>query len=388
VNVVHVLTRLLKAGSEENTLVSCRHQVAQGHDVTLVHGAEFDRDVRATAERAGVRVIELRTLVHPIAPRDDYRAWLELARLLRQLRADVVHTHQSKAGVIGRLAARRAHVPIVVHGVHILPFVHVSRAKAALYVAAERICAANTDAFVSVSPALRAAYLAHGIGRADRHFVAYSAMDVGRFQGARPATDWAELLGVAPAQPRPPTAVMLAAFEPRKRHLELVRALPAAFAGLRDWRVVFAGQGELEPAVRALVAELGLADRVRFAGFRADPEAVVALADACLLTSMREGLPRVLVQYVAAGKAVVASELPGLDEVVADGTSAVITPSDDVSAAAAAVARLLADPAERARLEAGARAIDVTRWSPAAMNARIDEVYRLCRARKGLAVAA
>jgi glycosyltransferase involved in cell wall biosynthesis len=244
-----------------------------------------------------------------------------------------------------------------------------------MYVAAEQFCARFTDAFINVSPSVRDTCIERGIGSPGRHFVAFSAMDIARFRSPSPPEDWRQLLNVAEGAEPPPTAVMLAAFEPRKRQLELIRALPKAFAAIPDWRLLFAGEGETLSESRALVEMLGLKDRVRFAGYRQDPEAIIALADVCLLTSRREGMPRVLVQYVAAGKPCVVSDLPGLEDVVRDGVSAMITSGRDVGAAANAVARLLVDPVERARLAAGAAAIDVEAWSPERMNARIRDAY-------------
>ncbi len=372
--VVHVLTRLLRAGSEENTLFTCRAQVAAGHRVLLAHGREYDPAVVARA-RDVCEVVEVPELVHPLSPRDDPRALSALVRLYRRVAADVVHTHQSKAGVLGRVAARIAGTPVVVHGVHILPFTGVGPVQAAVYVAAERLCAPFTHAFVNVSPSVRDEGLRRGLGRPADHFVAWSAMEVDRFKQAEPPEDWRELLGVAPGAPRPPTAVMLAAFEPRKRHAELVRALPAAFAGLDDWRVVFAGQGAEEARVRALVGELGLADRVRFAGFRPDPERLVHMADVGLLTSEREGLPRVVVQFAAAGRPVVVTAVPGIEDVLVPGVSGVLVGAQEVDSAARETARLLADPAARADLARGAATVEVDRWSPASMDRSMREAY-------------
>lgn len=376
--IVHVLTRLLRAGSEENTLFSCRAQTAAGAQVVLVHGQEFDP---AVAERArGVcEVIRLDSLVHPISPAADIRATRDLVGLLRARRADVVHTHQSKAGVLGRVAGRIAKVPAIVHGVHILPFVNVGPAQAAIYLAAERLCAAFTGAFINVSPSVRDVCVDRGIGARRDHFVAYSAMEIERFRGAEPPQDWRSLLGVEAGAPKPPTALMLAAFEPRKRHLEVLRALPAAFAGLPDWRILFAGAGPEEDAVRGLVAEMGLGDRVRFAGHRPDPEKLIALADVAFLTSEREGLPRVVVQYAAAGRAMVVSEIPGLADVVEAGVSAVVTPHADVGAAMREVARLLVDQPARARLERGAQNVPVDQWSPDNMHRSVVEAYAHAR---------
>lgn len=389
--VVHVLTRWLRAGSEENTLITAQAQAAAGWRVVIVHGRDFDPGMRDEAARmADLRCVE--AMVHPVSPFEDLCAVWTLWRLFRHLRPDVVHTHQSKAGILGRLAAALAGVPAVIHGVHIAlldPAVQKGRGRLAAHVyrGAERLCAMFTDGFISVSPAVRDACLTHGLGAPHRHRVAHSAMDVARFSNAQLPQDWRTMLNVEGNKSQPPTVVMLAAFEPRKRHLDLIAALPDAFAGLTDWRLVLAGEGTTRAAAQALTRRLNLTDRVRFVGHRTDPEAVIALADVCLLTSEREGLPRVLVQYAAAGKAMVVSDLPGVRDLVENNLSAVITPSNDVAAAAQAVAKLLANPAERARLAGKAAALDLERWSASAMMAQIDAAYaealRTSRRRKG-----
>ena len=248
--IVHVVTRLLNAGSEENTLATCCAQRAAGHHVVLVHGQEWEAKMRqrfaAVADVFGVD-----EMVHPISPVHDARAVVALIKLFKMVRADVVHTHQSKAGILGRLAAKAAGVRRIVHGVHILPFVNVSPAKRLTYLTAERLCARFTDAFISVSPTMRDLCIANHIGAPKKHFVALSAIDVDRFKDGRAPTDWREVLDVPEGVKKPPTAVMLAAFEPRKRHLELIRSLPEAFAKLPDWRLLFAGEGETEDEARA-----------------------------------------------------------------------------------------------------------------------------------------
>ncbi len=149
--IVHVVTRLLRAGSEENTLACCRWQAEAGHEVVLVHGAEADA---APAAAAGVRCIALPEMVHPIRPYADARALAALRRLYLRLAPDVVHSHQSKAGVLGRLAADVVPEARVIHGLHLLPWAHVSGARRRVYLAAERAVAGRTDAFIGVSRAL------------------------------------------------------------------------------------------------------------------------------------------------------------------------------------------------------------------------------------------
>lgn len=373
--IVHVLTRFLKTGgSEQNTIINCREQAAEGHRVIIIHGSDFHEET-CRAAREVAEVICIDALVHPVDVVRDARALVEMTALFRRLRPQVVHTHQSKAGVLGRMAAKLADVPAIIHSVHILPFVNVSWKAAAAYKAVERFCALFTDAFISVSPSVRDAYLDAGIGRREQHFVALSAMNVERFKLAQPPEDWRELLRLEPGQSKPPTMVMVAAFEARKRQLELIRALPEAFGGFPAWRMLFVGDGELRTEAEALVQKLGLTRNVCFSGHRTDPERLIALADLCMLTSVREGLPRVLIQYTAAGKPSVVSELPGLEDIVLPDVSAVITPSDNPAAAARAAARLLSNPEDCARLAKGARTVHVDAWSPESMMQQISRAY-------------
>lgn len=385
--IVHILTRLLKAGSEENTIATCDAQRRAGHDVYLVHGHDFDPAVAKRAS-AVAELIKVDSIVHPISPINDVKASLEISRILKDLRADVVHTHQSKAGIVGRVGAALAGVPLIVHGVHILPFENVGKATELIYVTVERICARFTHVFISVSPSVRDSCLARAIGSPDQHFVAYSGMDVDRFVKAELPDDWRDVINVGPAAPRLPTALMLAAFEPRKRHLDFVKALPEAFGDDKNWRVVFAGQGETLSEVKQEVERLGLTEQVRFAGFRSDPEKLLALSDVGVLTSSREGLPRVLVQYAAAGLPAVATHIAGIEDILVDGVNGVVVPVDEVPKAAKAVAALLKDEAMRGKLAAGAQAVDVSSWRFDSMAQSIAQAYDAGFARIGSALRA
>ncbi len=372
--VAHILTRFLRAGSEENTIYNALAQADEGHDVIIVHGKDYDAGFRARFEDR-LTFVTLDSLIHSLSPSRDWRAMMDLKRLLAERHIEVVHTHQSKAGIIGRLAAKLARVPLIIHGIHILPFFNFGRVETAIFTLAERVCARMTDTYISVSPSVRRAFVERGIGKPDQHFVAFSPMEVDRFKTAIPPEDWRTLLGVAPGADKPPTVVMLSAFEPRKRHADFIRSIPAAFADVPDWRVVFAGHGTEEAAARKLVAELGLGEKVRFIGHRSDPERIIALADVCSLTSNREGLPRVLVQYAAAGKAIVATSVFGIEDILENGRTGIVVAENDVSAAVQSIANLFGDPVERDRLAAGALTIDVDQWAPAQFAIRLRSIY-------------
>ncbi len=375
--IVHVVTRLLRAGSEENTLACCRWQAEAGHEVVLVHGAEADA---ALAAAAGVRCIALPEMVHPIRPYADARALAALRRLYLRLAPDVVHSHQSKAGVLGRLAADVVPEARVIHGLHLLPWAHVSGARRRVYLAAERAVAGRTDAFIGVSRALCEAYAAAGIAPRGRLHCVRSGMDLARFREARPPPDWRSLLHLPPGAPRPPVAVMLAALEPRKRHVAFLKAFAALRRLMPEMRVILAGAGPEEARIRRTMAQLGLGDRVTLCGHRADPEALLALADISLLASEREGLPRVAVQSLAAGVPVLINDLPGIDEVLCDGVNGRILPARDPAALVSEMLDLSRSPARLAKLRQGAATSDLGAWAQARLGPDTTALYGASRA--------
>ncbi|MBD3665394.1 glycosyltransferase [Sulfitobacter aestuariivivens] len=373
-HIVHILTRLMRAGSEENTLETCRWQVAAGHRVTLVHGR--DSDVYWDWHLPhGVTRIAVSEMVHPVQPMQDLRALRALRQTLRSLDPDVIHTHQSKAGILGRMAARATPKALVVHGIHILPVDGTSATKDAFYLAAEKWVAGGTDAFIPVSRAVGQSFAEAGICDAERLHPVYSGMDLKKFTNAQRPADWRALLGVPPRGLKPPVVVMMAAFEPRKRHIPFLRAFARVAAALPDVRLILAGEGPEEARIRAEIAAFRLTDHVILTGHRTDPEALFALADISVLTSVREGLPRVVVQSIAAGCPVVAQALPGLDEIVAHGHNGWLVDAGDVRPVADRLLHFLTQPAQLAALRSGALDTDVSSWSLETLGRETTQIY-------------
>lgn len=379
--IAHVITRLLKAGSEENTISSCLHQLERGFDVYIIHGNEFEPSHYNTLP-PGLKLIRLDEMVHPISPKNDMAAVAGLRKLYKEHSFDVVHTHQSKAGILGRLAAVGLPNVAVVHTVHIAPFLNVGGATKLFYVVAERACAMVTDVMISVSEGMRKACLDHGVSDPNRHVVIRSGMPLERFTSAEPVADWRSRIGGWAGEARPKMVLTLAAFEPRKRQEAFIEAMAPHLRDRDDICLLFAGQGaRLEPA-RALAERLGVAEKVRLLGHDPKPEELIALSDLCVLTSEREGLPRVVVQYLAGGKPAVVSDLPGIEEVVRVGVNGLVTDADDLADTASAVVRLCEKPAELERLSKGARDTDVTPWAQERMGRDIETAYRAALARK------
>ncbi|MEL6960161.1 MAG: glycosyltransferase, partial [Pseudomonadota bacterium] len=374
--IAHIVTRLLRAGSEENTVQTCRWQVEHGHNVTLVHGPDPDPWWTRNLP-AGITLREVPQMVHSVQPLMDIRALWALRQVYRDIRPDVIHTHQSKAGILGRLAASVVPDAIVTHGIHIVPFEHVSPVTRALYVAAEKWAARKTDVFIGVSEAVGRAYVEAGITPPDRVHCVRSGMDLARFETPQRPDDWRTLLGVPTGGDTPLVVLMMAAFEPRKRHVSFLRAFAKDAAALPNFKLLLAGAGPEEANVRAAVTALGLEDKVVFCGHRTDPEALFALADVSILTSAREGLPRVVVQSIASGCPVLVQNLPGLEEIIDHGRNGWIAPGEDMDRTAQQLVRLLSDPTLRARLRAGALATDLSAWRLDALGAQTTALYGL-----------
>lgn len=375
--IVHILTRLSRGGTEENTITTCVGQLELGYEVCLIHGDECEATIRATIPSA-IEVVRVESLVHRIDPLADARAIVAVRRLLRRMRPDIVHTHQSKGGIIGRLAVAGWRDGLVVHTVHIAPFVNVGVAQRVFYVLLEHAAALFTDRFISVSSGMRDAYRRYRIGRADTHHVVHSGMDLERYLNARPPPRWRERIGWS-GDDRPFVVLMLAAFDRRKRHAEFVAAVGELLDRVQDALICFAGEGHCESEVRSAVERSAYASRFRFLGHDPRPDELIALADVCVLCSEREGLPRVLVQYVAARKRVVSMRLPGIDELLDDYHGATIVDDDDFPRLMRTLAAVHDAEFLPARTAPSFPAVDLGRWDSRAMIAGIEEVYQAAR---------
>jgi glycosyltransferase involved in cell wall biosynthesis len=267
---------------------------------------------------------------------------------------DLLHTHSSKAGMLGRAAARLAGFPAVVHTVHGWSFNDVQTAATRrLYIAAERVAARWTDRIVCVARSDREKGIASGIGHHSQYRILHSGIDPSLY--AAPPGARERLRAAMGFAPDDVVVGTIANFKPQKGPLDFVEA--ARQASARDPRLRFfmAGDGELRPAVERALAQAGLGARVRLLGWRDDIPELLAAMDVFLLTSLFEGLPRVVLQAMAASVAVVATDTGGIAEVVTDGETGFLVPRAAPAEAADALVKLAVDTATRRRFAAAAR---------------------------------
>jgi glycosyltransferase involved in cell wall biosynthesis len=374
--IVHVLTRFLRAGTEENTAITCNGQAEAGHEVWVVYGREYD-DRALRLLHPAVKQVRIDAIVHEPHLINDVVALLGLCKLFREVKADLVHTHQSKAGALGRLAAKLAGTPHVVHGVHILPFMNTTPAEALIYRTIEKLLGPWTDAFVHVTPALRSECIAAKIGREDQHFVVPSGMDVSAFKKATLPKDAHALLSPLPGFTRRPSIILLvSALEARKRHVPFLSVFKAVVDREPNTKLLLAGVGSEADAIQRSAAQLGLSHNVVLLGLRDDVDQLIKLADIGVLASEREGLARSVIQYALGGLPIVAPQLPGIDRVVREGQNGLLCPIDDLSSMEEPLCALLSDELLRRRMSRASTKIDLSDWAAERMVERIDEVYR------------
>jgi glycosyltransferase involved in cell wall biosynthesis len=374
--VLHVITRMIVGGAQENTLETVCGLDPRRFRTALLCGPESgpEGSLLDEARRRGASVTIEPALRRELRPLLDVRALLRLARVMRRGAFDLVHTHSSKAGVLGRLAARLARVPGVVHTVHGWPFhERQSPARRRLYVALERAAARAADRLVAVSTRDLETGLAAGIGPRARWVVVRSAVDLG---GVRAAAG--RRAAVRAAWGVPPEAAVVgtvARLAPQKAPLDFVEAAARIARARPEARFVVAGDGPLRAAVEEGVRAAGLAGRLVLLGLRRDVAEVLAGLDVFVTTALWEGLPRALVQAMAAGLPVVATAAGGTPEVVRPEESGLLVPAGRPEATAGAVLRLLADPALARRLgEAGRSAVGAEFDLPT-MLARLAALY-------------
>jgi glycosyltransferase involved in cell wall biosynthesis len=348
--IVHVITRLILGGAQENTLLTVeglhhRH----GDDVTLITGpAEGpEGDLFDRAGRQGLKVELMPELVRAVRPATDLRAYHQLRRAIRRLAPEVVHTHSSKAGILGRAAAWRERVPAVVHTIHGLPFGPSERPlKNRLYVALERDAARRCHAIVSVCDAMTEQALAAGVGRPEQYHTIYSGMDVDAFlEPPRPRAEVRRELGLADGEIAFGTVARL--FE-RKGHDDILAVGTRVLAANPRVRFVFIGDGILRDRLIADAERLGVRHAFHFVGLVPPgriPELLGAV-DAVVHPSLREGLARVLPQSLLAGRPAISYDVDGAREVVLPETGILLRPGD-LDGLAGAILRLAADPALR-----------------------------------------
>lgn len=373
VRILHVITRLDRGGSATNTLLTVAGLPAPFRQ-SLVFGRTEEPPALAQTLHGKVEMVEIPELVRNPSPVNDLRALLTLYRVIRRGRFDLVHTHTSKAGILGRLAAWLAGAPRIVHTPHGHAFSgYAGRATTRLFILLERAAARFTDRIIGLTDQEVRDHLDRGIGRPGQFTSIPSGVELAGFEKPPDAPPVLKTsLGL------PPTACVLGCvgrLEPVKGHRVLLDAFADLAPRFPELCLALVGDGELLPELGAQARQAGLADRVRFLGWRDDIASVLHAFDVFVFPSLNEGMGRALVEAMAAGRPIVASRAGGIPEVLGGGQAGLLVAPGSAPDLARGIETLLLDPALGARLGEVARE-RARAYSVDAMLEQIETLYR------------
>jgi glycosyltransferase involved in cell wall biosynthesis len=378
--ILHIHTLPIISGSGIHTLITMQELKNNGYDVEFAcaPGGALVEEVA----KSNITFRPIRHFVEEIDIFSDVMALSELVLLMRRQRYDIVHTHNSKAGFIGRLAAKIAGVPIIVHTIHGFAFHEYERPpRRILFVFLERIAARFADRLITVSTPLKEWGLELKIGEEEKYVVIPDGIEMERFEVRIDFQKQRQELGIAPNDL---VVGMVAKLWEGKGHCTLIDATPQIIQEVPNVKFIFVGDGYLRQDLEKLGLAKGMNDYIIFAGFRKDIPEITAIFDIAVLASFFEGLGRVLLEAMALGKPVVATNVGGIPEVVQDGLNGFLVPPGDSQALARAIIRLLKDEQLRRKMGDEARKMIDERFSAEKMVEEIQKVYEELLKKKGL----
>ncbi len=382
IRVLHLHTLPVISGSGLNTWITMKGTCAQRFEVSFAcaPGGGLNDMVR----QAGFTVHEIANLRQPIRPVRDLRALFEIVGILKRERIDLLHTHNSKTGWLGRLAGKIAGTPVVIHTVHGFAFHAAERPwRRVLFKKLERLAAPWADHTIFISQPMIDWAREEGILQEQRYSRIYSGIDLERFQPV-PGEKLASLRRELGLNEDDRVIGFVSKLWEGKGHTVALEAMTHVVAAVPRAKLLLVGDGPLEEKLRARSRELNLKDSVVFAGFRNDIAEVFGLCDIAVLPSLFEGMGRVLLEAGACGKPVVASGVGGIPEVVAHEETGLLVPPEDPVALFGDMVRLLRDASLVRKMgEAGRRRIGEL-FSADTMVKQISAVYEACLVEKGL----
>ena len=380
-HVAQIATRMDTGGVPSHIMTLARG-LQCNYAVTLVCG-KLDPKHESALAAAGVPVIfvDFRRLLHPLA---DIRTLVTLVRILRAGRFDVVHTHMSKAALVGSIAAVIARVPVVVNTAHNLGFVAMPHAvlRALFWLYDRMLFAAAVDSVITVAENVRARMVSSRMIALDKVVSIHNGIDTALFD-KRPAAA-AECRSEFSNEPDAVLIVTVARLVWFKGLDTLIDAAHAVFAECPLARLVIVGDGPLHDRLVEQAAQLGIADRVLFTGERIDIPAILGAADIFVLSSVSEGMPISILEAMASAKPVVATAVGGVPELLTEGETGLLVPPAQPAALATALVKLACDPELRRSMGARGRARVDQEFSASAMVERTAALYaRLLRQKAG-----
>ena len=380
IRVAHIISRMVTGGAEENILFTIQGLDKDRYDIDLIIGEECNKDIFNIGGKSGFNIIQINGLKGKLNFFCDPIILIKLIILLKRNRYDIVHTHTTKTGILGRLAAWIVGVPIIICGLHgtaIQTFSSKILNWALMFF--EKLTGRFTDIYISVSEILSKNYKEKGIGTKTKYYTIYSGMNLDNFFNVRENIKQEEIIKELEIASDNFIIGTIGRLEVAKGHKYLFEALKKVTEQRKEChlKLLVIGEGEEKENLIKYVKKLGLEDKVIFTGYRKDIEELMAIMDILVLSSLREGLPRVLVQAAAVGVPSVAFNVDGVPEIIKDGYNGFLVNPKDVNQLADKIIKYI-DNRELIELHGkNGRNFVNGKWSIEDMVNKVDEVYQI-----------
>ncbi len=374
--VLHPITRMIVGGAQENTIYTTALLDKNRYQVEILSGRQTGSE-GSLIEEVRARDIPLTIipeLVRQISPWNDFRALTKMAGSMRKNRYAIVHTHSSKAGILGRFAARQAGVPIIIHTVHGWSFHNrMSSLTRRTYIQFERQAASFSDAIISVSNRDIEKGLAARIGSRQQYHLIRSAIPLAEFDPSKfDRNAVRQELGI------PDDADVIGSigrFSPQKNPLDWIRIAGEINHTVDNVHFLLVGDGPLRSEVEMMLKSEGLWERTTLTGLRRDVPRMLSAMDIFILTSLWEGLPRTIPQAMAMGIPVIANRVGGIPEVIQEGVTGYLCQPGDINKTAEVCIYLINHPMKRAEIGRKGRAFVENEFSLDIMIHQISTLY-------------
>jgi glycosyltransferase involved in cell wall biosynthesis len=376
IKVLHPITRLIVGGAQENTMYTAAMLDPQQFKAEIFSGPQTGSE-GSLIDEVRQRSIPLTIsphLLREISLLNDFQALVELTRYIHRNKFHIVHTHSSKAGVLGRLAAKLARVPVIIHTVHGWSFHdYMSPRTRKLYILLERWAASFTDKMIVVAQRDIQKGLKENIGEVNKYQLIRSAIPLTEFDPELHNPEAVRKnLGI------PPEAIIvgnIGRFSPQKNPLEWVRIAGELGRAFPEIFFLLVGDGPLHSQVENLLEEENIANRTILTGLRRDVPRLLSAIDIFLLTSLWEGLPRVIPQAMSMGIPVVANRADGTIEAIQDGITGFLCTPGDKSSIVSLLSELVHNPIKRQEIGRMGRDYALKEFDLYKMIHQIESIY-------------
>ncbi len=361
IKVLHIITRFDKGGSAQNTYLSLLGLRKKNYQLSLVSGLSLESEMKYEEIKAkekdiqilkseGIKFTQCPFLLRRINIIKDLKAFFDIWRIIKKYNPLIVHTHSSKAGLMGRLAAKLAGTPIIVHTPHgHVFFGYFGPLKTKLFIILEKLASRITDKIVALTNREKKDHILFKIAEEDKFSVIYSGIELNilKESSSEEKQNIKKELGIPENSLIVGTAGRLV---PVKGPEFLVKASKYIISKYPDTYFLFTGDGPLEQDLKRKALEMGISDNIIFSGWRDDLAKIISIYDIFVLPSLNEGMGRVLVEAMALGKSIVASNVGGIPDLVTHGKNGFLVPPKNPKELAKYIQVLLEDKDKREKM--------------------------------------